>query len=210
MKKENEMSSPDRKILKLGVTGGMGSGKTTACKVFSILGIPVFSADDEARKLQDNDPEVREKINAIAGKDVYSSGSLDRQELARLIFNDKVMLEKINSLIHPAVFRCFDQWIGRQDSPYVIMEASILFESGADHLMDKVVTVVTPLEERIERLTRTSKYTREQILARIENQIDDGTRISKSDFVIFNSENDMMIPAVLGIHEEMMRLADKT
>ena len=198
------------RILKLGITGGIGSGKTTVCKVFSVLGISVFSADDEAKRIQDNDREIQEKISRIAGKDLFSSGSLDRQELARLIFRDRDLLKKVNEIIHPAVFRYFNDWVQKQEPPYVIMEAAILFESGASGLMDRIITVVTPVEERIERLLRGNKFTREQITERIKNQIDDGSRISQSDFVIFNSENDMIIPAVLGVHNEMLKLYNKS
>lgn len=197
------------KVLKLGVTGGIGSGKTTVCKVFGVLGIPVFSADEEAKRIQDNDRDIQIEINSIAGKDLFSSGMLDRNELARIIFSNKELLEKVNSLIHPAVFRSFAEWVKKQDSPYLIMEAAILFESGAFRLMDRIVTVVTPLEERIERLLSGNRLSREQIIERIKNQIDDESRVRQSDFVISNSEKDMIIPAIVGIHEEMLKLCKK-
>lgn len=195
--------------LRLGVTGGIGCGKTTVCRVFSVLGIPVFSADDEAKRIQDSDPYIQIKLNSIAGKDLYSSGKLDRKELAALIFSNKDLLFEVNSIIHPAVFKYFTKWVARQDSPYSIMEAAILFESGAYRLMDRIVTVVTPLEERIERLVNGNLLTKEQITARIRNQTDDESRIAKSDYVIYNSENDMIIPAILGIHREMIKLYEK-
>lgn len=203
------MNKPERKGLKLGVTGGIGSGKTTVCKVFEVLGIPVFSADIEAKRIQDSDRGLQAKINSLAGKDLFPDGKLDRAELARLIFSNKDLLEKVNSVVHPAVFKAFREWVKRQDSPYSIMEAAILFESGAFRIMDRIVTVVTPMEERIERLVRGNKLTREQVTERIINQIDDESRIKRSDYVIFNSENDMIIPAVLGIHEEMLKLYKK-
>jgi dephospho-CoA kinase len=192
--------------LKLGVTGGIGSGKTTVCKVFSVLGIPVFSADDEAKKIQESDRDLQLKINSFAGRDLFPDGKLDRAGLARLIFSDKELLEKVNSVVHPAVFRSFREWAVNQNSPYSIMEAAILFESGAFKMMDRIVTVVTPMEERIERLVRSKRLSREQIIERIKNQIDDESRIARSDFVIFNSENEMIIPAILGIHDEMIKL----
>jgi dephospho-CoA kinase len=200
------MNNPAVHRLKLGVTGGIGSGKTTVCRVFSVLGIPVFSADIEARRIQESDPSIRDEINSLAGKNLYSSGKLDRAELARLIFSNKDLLGKVNSIIHPAVSKCFREWVANQNTPYSIMEAAILFESGACRMMDRIVTVVTPLEERIERLVRSKKLTREQITDRVKNQLDDESRIKRSHFVIFNSENDMIIPAVLGIHEEMLKL----
>jgi dephospho-CoA kinase len=196
-------------ILRLGITGGIGSGKTTVCKVFSVLGIPVFSADDEAKRVQNTDQELQKKLNAIAGKDLYSTGTLDRAGLARLIFGNKELLEKVNAVIHPVVFSNFREWVARQDAPYAIMEAAILFESGAADMMDRIATVVTPIEERIERLLRGNKFSRDQIIERINNQISDGLRIERSDFVIFNSENDMVIPSVLGIHNEMLKMYQK-
>ena len=195
--------------LKLGVTGGIGSGKSTVYKVFSVLGIPVFSADDEARKLQDNDIDLRRKINDLAGKDLFTSGRLDRAALAELIFRNRELLEKVNSIVHPAVFSYYREWVKKQDTPYSIMEAAILFESGASEMMDRILTVVTPMEERIERVVKGKRLTREQVTERIMNQIDDETRISKSDYVIFNSEKDMIIPAVLGVHKEMLRQYQK-
>lgn len=198
-----------RQGLKLGVTGGIGSGKTTICKVFAVLGIPVFSADAEAKRIQDNDRDLQNKINSLAGKDLFASGNLDRSEMAKLIFNNKDLLEKVNSVVHPAVFSYFKEWAAVQDSPYSVMEAAILFESGAFKMMDRIVTIVTPMEERIERLIRGNKFTREQIIERIKNQIDDESRMKQSDYVIFNSENDMIIPAVLGIHKGMLKLFNK-
>ena len=192
--------------LKLGVTGGIGSGKTTVCKVFSVLGIPVFSADDEAKRIQESDRDLQLKINSFAGRDLFPEGKLDRTELARLIFSNKELLEKVNSVVHPAVFQVFREWVIKQNTPYSIMDAAILFESGAFRMMNRIVTVVTPIEERIERLVRSKRLSREQVIERIKNQIDDESRISRSDFVIFNSENEMIIPAILGIHEEMIKL----
>ena len=127
--------------MKLGVTGGIGSGKTSVCRVFNVLGIPVFSADPEAKKIMDNDTEIIQRINSIAGKNLYIKGSLDRMELATLIFNDNTLLEKVNSLVHPVVFDHFRKWEMEQNAPYVIMEAAILFESGASKLVDRIATV---------------------------------------------------------------------
>jgi dephospho-CoA kinase len=203
------MKKQNRSIFKLGITGGFGSGKTTVCKVFNLLGVPVFFADFEARNIMENDRSIKDRVNSLAGKDMYLNGSLDRTELARLIFNDKVLLNNVNSIVHPAVFENFNIWAGEQTAPYVIMEAAILFESGASELVDRVLTVVTPLEERIVRLVHGNKLTREQIMDRIHNQIDDDTRIRNSDYVIYNSENDLILPAILRVHEEIMKDLNK-
>jgi dephospho-CoA kinase len=194
--------------LKLGVTGGIGSGKTTVCRIFEVLGIPVFSADSEARVIMDTDETVKKQVNALAGRDMYSAGTLDRIAMARLIFNNRELLGKINNVIHPVVTERFINWERTKDVPYVILEAAILFESGAAKLLDKILTVTAPEEERIERVVQRNNLTREQVVERINNQSGDKYKISLSDYVISNSENDLIIPAVLNIHAEMIRLAN--
>jgi dephospho-CoA kinase len=190
--------------MKLGVTGGIGSGKTSVCRVFRTLGIPVFSADQKAREIMDNDEGIARKLNLIAGKDLFMPGSLDRMELAKLIFNDKNLLEKVNALVHPAIFDLFRSWAQVQTGPYVIMEAAILFESGGSKLVDRTATVVAPEEERVNRVIRRNSLSREQVMARMRNQLDDETRIKLSDYVIYNSETDMIIPAILKIHNDIL------
>jgi dephospho-CoA kinase len=190
--------------MKLGITGGIGSGKTSVCRVFNVLGISVFSADPEARQIMENDTDIIQRINSIAGKNLYINGSLDRMELATLIFNDKTLLEKVNSLIHPVVFNHFRKWEMEQNAPYVIMEAAILFESGASKLVDRIATVVAPMEERLNRVIHRNNLSREQILERMRNQMDDDSRIKLSDYIIHNSECDMIIPAILKIHEDIL------
>jgi len=190
--------------MKLGVTGGIGSGKTSVCRMFNVLGIPVFSADPEAQKIMNEDDRIKKGINKIAGKDVYHGGRLDRMALASLIFNDSESLRKVNALVHPVVFDHFLQWAENQTTPYVIMEAAILFESGASKLVDRVATIVAPLEERISRVTRRNQLTREQVMERIRNQMTDEERIKRSDYVISNSENEMIIPVILQIHEDLL------
>jgi dephospho-CoA kinase len=192
--------------MKLGITGGIGSGKTSVCKVFNVLGIPVFAADTEAREIMDSDAGVIENVKRITGFDLYASGKLDRAELARLIFHNENLLKKINAVIHPVVFEQFRIWERSVSAPYSIMEAAILFESGASDLVDRIVTVVAPVEERIERVVRRNNLTREEVISRIKNQSDDEDKIRRSDFVIYNSEHEMIIPSILKIHEEILLL----
>jgi dephospho-CoA kinase len=194
--------------LKLGVTGGIGSGKTTVCRIFCVLGIPVFSADSEAKVIMDSDEAVKKQVNALAGKDMYTSGTLDRIGMASLIFNNRELLQKINAIIHPVVTERFLDWEKTQNAPYVILEAAILFESGVVKLLDRVLTVIAPEEERIERVVKRNSLAREQVIERIRNQSDDKYKISLSDYVIRNSENDVIIPAVLKIHGEMIKMAN--
>jgi len=192
--------------MKIGVTGGIGSGKTSVCRVFNVLGIPVFSSDAVAREIMDSDLTIIDKVKSIVGKDVYSSGVLDRVELAGLIFNNANLLQEINKIVHPVVFDHFNQWVKTVSAPYSIMEAAILIESGATKLVDRIITVVAPVEERIERVVSRNKLTREQVLDRIKNQVGDEEKILLSDYIIYNSEHEMIIPRILNIHEEILSL----
>jgi dephospho-CoA kinase len=194
---------------RLGVTGGIGSGKTTVCRIFRVLGVPVFVADIEARRLMHTDPAIRKEINAIAGEDLYSTGELDRRELARLIFNRPDMLRRVNASVHPAILRIFDDWAGKSESPYVIMEAAILFEAKADVLVDRVAAISAPVEERIARVMGRNELSREEVLERINNQLEDDEREEQSYYVINNADNEMIIPEILKIHDDMLRLAER-
>jgi dephospho-CoA kinase len=198
------MSAGQNPVFKLGVTGGIGSGKTSVCRVFNVLGIPVFSSDPEARKIMESDTSIMRRINTIAGRNLYINGALDTRELATLIFNDDTLLKKVNSLVHPIVFDHFLKWAEKQTAPYVIMEAAILHESGASKLVNRVAAIVTPLEERVSRVIKRNDLKREQVIDRIRNQMDDEERIKLSDYVIHNSENDMIIPVILKLHEELL------
>jgi dephospho-CoA kinase len=199
-----------RQGMKIGITGGIGSGKTSVCHVFNILGIPLFSADYEAKMIMENNAEVINGINSIVGKDIYPDGKLDRISLAAIIFNNKNTLEKVNALVHPVVFDQFRIWEMEQSAQYIIMEAAILFESGASRFVDKTVSVVAPIEERIKRIIHRNGLSREQVIARMKNQMDDEDRIKLSDYVIQNSENDMIIPAVLKINEDILKIVNST
>lgn len=200
------MITERKSCFKLGVTGGIGSGKTSVCRVFSVLSVPVFSADREAQDIMENDEVIKSKINYISGKDLYADGSLNRMELAKIIFNDRALLDKVNLLVHPAVFDRFRKWVKDQTAPYIIMEAAILFESGASKFVDKVATVVAPVEQRIGRVIARNKLSRDQVMERMRNQMDDEMRIKLSDYIINNSENDMIIPPILSIHEDILKL----
>jgi dephospho-CoA kinase len=194
---------------RLGVTGGIGSGKTTVCRIFRVLGVPVFVADAAAREVMNNDPGIRDRINSIAGKDLYSGGELDRMELARLIFNRPEMLKSVNAAVHPVVLQIFSKWADESDAPYVIMEAAVLFESKADTYVDRVVSISAPVEERIARVMGRNELSREQVIERIKNQLEDDEREEQSYYVINNADNEMIIPDILKIHEDMLRLAEK-
>jgi len=194
---------------RLGVTGGIGSGKTTVCRIFRVLGVPVFMADEVARSLMNGDIDIARGISNIAEKDLYTTGELDRRELARLIFNQPDLLRKVNAVVHPAVLRNFEEWTSSQEVPYVIMEAAVLFESNADKTVDRVVSVSAPVEERISRVMGRSGMTRMEVLDRINNQLEDEEREEQSYYVINNADNEMIIPEILKIHDDMLRLAGR-
>lgn len=174
----------------IGLTGGIGSGKTTVAKLFMEAGVPVYIADDEAKKLTDL-PEITKQIENVFGSAVFENGKINRQKLAAIVFNEAELLKKLNAIIHPAVKKHFENWISQHsDFPIVIKEAAILFESGSYMDCDLIITVTAPLEIRLERVLKRDETTREDILKRIQNQWTDEERISKSDFVIENSDFD--------------------
>ncbi|NPA69113.1 MAG: dephospho-CoA kinase, partial [Chlorobi bacterium] len=179
----------------VGLTGGIGSGKTTVAEVFKKLGIAVYNSDTQAKKLMNNNPEIINKLKMIFGYGIYDSkNQLDKKKFADLIFNDKNKLNTVNSIIHPAVKKHFEIWASKQNSPYIIKETAILFESGIYKNVKKIITVTAPINTRIERVIKRDKTTKEKILQRIKNQIDDNYKIKHSDFIIRNDEYNMILP----------------
>jgi dephospho-CoA kinase len=171
----------------IGLTGGIGSGKTTIANEFLALGIPVYIADDEARKLMQSS-EVINAIRTVFGDAIFENDILNREKLAGIVFSDPEKLEKLNAIVHPAVKKHFEEWLlNYKDAPFVIYEAAILFESGGYKKCDLIISVVAPLETRIQRVMSRDKTTRAQVLKRINMQWNDENRISKSDFVIKNT-----------------------
>lgn len=170
----------------IGITGGIGSGKTTVAKMFERYGIPVYYADDEAKKLNDTSLIIRERLIDLFGETIYKSGKLDRALLASKIFSDKNLLQKVNSIIHPEVAKHFEKWVQSQNSPYVLKEAAILFESGSNKNCDKVILVTAPENIRIDRVMKRDKIEKDQVLSRMKNQWDDDKKRKLSDFVIEN------------------------
>lgn len=170
----------------IGLTGGIGSGKTTVANHFIGAGIPVYIADDEARKIMQS-PEILKKIEKIFGSVIFKNEVLNRQKLAEIVFSNSDKLKQLNAIIHPAVKKHFGNWIlNYKNSPFVIYETAILFESGSYKDCDKIITVTAPLETRIERVIQRDKTSRENVLKRIKMQWTDDQRLGKSDFVIEN------------------------
>lgn len=171
----------------IGLTGGIGSGKTTIANYFKSFGIPVYIADDEARKIMQSS-EIISAIKDVFGDVVFENEKLNREELAKIVFSNPEKLEKLNSIVHPAVKKHFEQWLlQHKNFSHVIYEAAILFESGSYKNCDLIITVTAPIESRIQRVVERDKTTRELVLKRINAQWTDEQRISKSDFVIENT-----------------------
>lgn len=196
-------------MLKVGLTGSIGSGKSTMARYFQVLGIPVYIADVEAKKFL-SDAEVTRLIVEMAGTDVlFADGSIDRRKLAAVVFNDPGKLAELNGIIHPRVRQHFYRWVDEQrDVPYIIQEAAVLFESGFYTMFDKIITVAAPEEERISRVMRRDGATREEVLARMDNQWPEEEKILKSDFVIINGDNDLAIPQVNEIHLKLVEISE--
>jgi len=190
----------------VGLTGGIGSGKTLISNIFEIFGVPVFYADLEARKLLDQDHAIRKNLIDHFGKDIYSTGNLDRKKLASIVFHDKNSLNFLNSIVHPAVRKKFDHWVKeRNDHKYLIEEAAILLESGGIDRFDMVVTVSSPENIRISRVMERDQVTKEDVIKRMKNQISEEERNQLADDVIMNDGTELVIPQVLQLHQIFLK-----
>ena len=186
-------------MLTIGITGGIGSGKSTVCKVFKVLGIPVFQADMVARRLQNEDFQLRNSLIELFGPEIYADdGSLNRKKLAEIIFNNRQYLDKVNNLVHPAVRQEFERWKAQMVKfPYVLYESAILFETGSSRNFDFTILVIADETERIERVMKRDSATTEAILHRMHNQMNDKGKIKLADFILENNNNQLIIPQIL-------------
>jgi dephospho-CoA kinase len=192
-------------MIKVAVTGGIGSGKSVVCKVFHHLGIPIFNADEEAKRLMDTDRSIKQGLSEMFGSTLYrSDGFIDRKKLAGIIFHDQLALQKVNQLIHPAVYESFQTWADLQKSEYIIQEAAIVFENDHQHRYDQIITVTAPFELRIARCIQRDQSNRESILERMHNQFSDEYKAERSAFIIVNDEKQLIVPQILEIHKELM------
>ncbi|MFC2100433.1 dephospho-CoA kinase [Bacteroidota bacterium] len=189
-------------MLKIGLTGSIGSGKTIVSVIFKSLGVKVYHADEVARNLL-NESHIKDKIQEIFGNGIVGDrGYIDRKALAGIVFNNRNELEKLNSIIHPVVHEHFNNWLSDyQNEPYILHEAAILFESGFNKLFDKVIMVMAPLELRINRIMERDGINRDEILQRVRNQWDDQKKKKLSDWIINNDEKQLVIPQVISIHK---------
>jgi dephospho-CoA kinase len=188
-------------MIKVGITGGIGSGKSLICKVFLCLGVPVYHADLEAKLLTNTDSGIRNQLTGLLGEDIYANGSLDRQKMAGLVFNNSGLLHNVNKIIHPRVAAHFQNWLKHHaNQPYIIQESAILFESNTYRFFDKIVTVTSPEEIRIKRVISREGMTVETVRSIMQNQMPEEEKISRSHHVIINDENKLVLPQVLKLH----------
>ena len=188
---------------KIGITGGIGSGKTTVCEIFKLLGVPVFHADAEAKYLQNNDLQIREKLTKLFDKHIYShDGMLDRKKLAGIIFSDSAALANVNSIIHPAVRQSFLKWAdNHKDAPYILYEAAILLESGFASDFDRNILILADEKVRIKRVIRRDHTSAELVKQRINNQMSDDQKIKMVDFIIENNNEKLLFPQIIELNK---------
>jgi len=198
-------------MMKIGITGGIGSGKTTVCRIFENLGIPVFYADTVAKDIMVTDPVLIRGVKDAFGDESYdAAGKLNNKHIAGIVFNDHIALAKLNALVHPAVFRAFDLWMATAPStaPYVLKEAALLFESGSNQACDQTVLVTAPVPTRLKRVTERDGATEEQVLARMNKQLSDEEKIKMADFIIRNDESQSVILQVMELHNRFTKITE--
>lgn len=193
-------------MLKIGLTGGIGSGKTIVSRIFEVLGIPVYYSDEAAKRLMNENEELKQEIMRSFGESAYLDGILNRAYLSSKVFNDKQKLEELNALVHPVTIYDANSWMNRQNSPYVIKEAALIFESGSQEQLDYVIGVFAPQSLRTHRVMKRDEVTREQVIERMKNQISEEIKMKLCDFVITNDENELVIPQVIALHEKLLSL----
>jgi dephospho-CoA kinase len=189
---------------KIGITGAIGSGKTTVCKMFEVLGVPVYYADDRAKYLMNHNKSLKEKVKSLFGKEAYHrNGRLNRAKLASVVFNNKDKLKSLNALVHPAIHEDSESWFKAQKGKYAIKEAALIFETKGEKYLDKVIVVAAPEKIRIERVMGRDGVTAAQVKARMKNQFTQATKLKKADIVIQNGINDSLIKQVMKIHKKL-------
>ena len=193
-------------MLKIGITGGIGSGKTTASRIIKNLGVPVFASDEVGRiELNSNKKLIKKVIKAFGEEMYFSDGKLDRERMANLVFSNPKALEKLSSLVHPVVEKKFVEWCKKHEKkPYVLKEAAILFETGGYHDLDKVIHVFAPREQRIERVIKRDNTTKESVEKRIRFQYSDEERNRLADYIIMNEDGTDLLPEVMDLHEILL------
>jgi len=188
----------------VGVTGGIGSGKTTIIKAFEDLGVPSYIADVRAKELMNEDKELVQRIKQNFGENVYNNGKLDPAYLADIVFKDKDALKLLNSMVHPAVRKDFKSWLNKQRSKLVVYESALIFEHGQENNFDYIILVTAPVELRIDRVVKRNKTSKEEVLRRINNQMPDEEKANKSNFIINNLNNNDYKQDIINIYNKII------
>jgi dephospho-CoA kinase len=188
----------------IGLTGGIGSGKSTVLELFKILGVKTYSADESAKKLVNTDPYLINLIKSSFGENIYDKGQLNSKKLSDIVFENKEKLKLLNSIIHPAVAKDFKLFLNSNNEDYIVKEAAIIFETKSENNYDKIILIQSPLEIRIERVINRDNISREEVMKRINNQLDENLIIDKCDYVISNENKKDLEDKVLSIHHDLI------
>ncbi len=199
------MSTP--RIYKVGLTGGIGSGKTTVAHIFEVLGIPVYYADDAAKGIMNSDADLRKKIETLFGTEAYADGRLDRAVVARKAFSDPELLNRLNEVVHPVTLADAADWMKKQTGPYVLKEAAILFEAGGNKALDFVIGVRAPEELRVERVIKRDNKNEIEIRQRMQRQMPEEDKLALCDVVLVNDGKQALLPQVLELHKMLLEKA---
>jgi dephospho-CoA kinase len=187
----------------IGLTGGIGSGKSTVAKIFAQLGIPVLDADATAKAIMNEDRSVKTKLIELFGEDAYKENQLNRPYIAQIVFEDAFKLQQLNAIIHPITIQYAKDWAFKQSAPYVIKEAALFFESGSSEGVEKIIGVTAPKHIRIQRVMQRDQMTRENVIKRMEHQLEDSLKMKLCDWVIQNDDMHLLIPQILAIHQSL-------
>jgi len=193
-------------MLKIGLTGGIGSGKTTVANIFKVLGIPIFDADATAKDLMENNAELKGKLLAHFGPEVFLGNKINRKWLAGIVFNDSYQLNILNAIVHPFTISAAEDWYQQQNAPYAIKEAALIFEAGAGAGLDYIIGVFAPQSIRIQRVMHRDGISRNEVIARIDMQVSDTIKMKLCDFVIVNDEQKLITEQVLELHEQLIQI----
>lgn len=191
-------------MLKVGITGGVGSGKSHIAKVFAELGIEIYDADFHAKELMENNPEVTEKITKLLGNEAYISGGLNRTYVADKIYSNNKLRQQVNAIVHPAVALHFVEWLQHAESKYIIKESAIMFEAKANEGLDYIISITAPVSLRMQRTLQRSGMTNEKFEAIVKNQIDDEERNSQADFILVNDEQQPLLEKIIELHSFLL------
>ena len=192
--------------IKIGITGGIGTGKTTVCTIFKKIGIPIFNADNQSKILLKKNENVISKITKVFGDNILDKKKIDTKKLGRIVFTNKKKLIELNNILHPRVIEKFDNWLLEQDSKYIIKESALLFESNTHKNLDKIILIQSPLKLRIKRVCARDNRTKNEVSKIIKNQLKQSEYIKLVDYVITNNEKTLITPQVMAIHKQLSKL----